>query len=406
MSGLNHSLSQNGSAKNRYLNSSSDQEKYKTENSLPLSNPFENTEISSYSHKANIIPPYVLDTISQAHFKEQLNNSNVNVNNASGAAGTAKGTYAKKDDDEQYLSFANDPYVKTLNNNWHKLASSVRQANAFAPGDVTVDHNFNSDWKLDGTWGGETRLKSALVGPSSSDDDTYVADDIGCFSWWPLRRNRDDKKLQNSADNDNPKVRSKAGYWMSDEKRADVVPFLKRLFVQNPLIPLFLRILIIIFSVCALALACVIFRYSRRTYEGTKVEQQPSTIMAIVVQCFAIVYVIYIAYDEYSGKPLGLRNPLGKMKLIMLDLLFIIFSSANLSLAFNTLNDDEWVCKSNNQPALAHFGIYYPKVAAICDRQRALTSFLFLVLCLWVLTFTISIVRVVDRVNVTSPRGV
>ena len=54
-------------------------------------------------------------------------------------------------------------------------------------------------------------------------------------------------------------------------------------------------------------------------------EQQPSTIMALVVQSCALVYVIYIAYDEYTGKPLGLREPMSKMRLILLDLLFIIF---------------------------------------------------------------------------------
>lgn len=126
--------------------------------------------------------------------------------------------------------------------------------------------------------------------------------------------------------------------------------------------------------------------------------------MAIVVNCFAAVYVVYIAYDEYSGKPMGLRNPLGKMKLIMLDLFFIIFSSANLSLAFNSLSDKEWVCHDSNSEALKNMGIFYPPVSSLCRRQKALTSFLLLALCLWVLTFTISIIRVVDRVTTSDSR--
>lgn len=189
---------------------------------------------------------------------------------------------------------------------------------------------------------------------------------------------------------------------MSDEKRADLLPFLKRIFVTNPLVPLLLRICIIFFSACALGLACTIYQFSNSRYDGSKIEQQASTIMAIVVQCLAIVYVAYIAYDEYSGKPLGLRDPLGKMKLIMLDLLFIIFSSANLSLTFNTLYDDEWVCRSDPSSPDDKGS---PMVTSICRRQRSLAAFLFLVLNLWLLTFTISIIRVVDRVSVGGQRN-
>lgn len=359
---------------------------------------FDNTKVKSYSHKPNIIPPYVLDTLTQAHYKDQLNNTNLNSNQAEPNP-SLKTSHSKIDDEEQYMSFSNDPFVKSMNNNWHNLLRSVEQRPAYAPGRMKLDDEFNSDWKLDGPWGGEDRLKTALLGQSSTEEDTYIADDIGCFGCFGKKEN-----VSKDLDHDYPKVRSKAGYWMSDEKRKDVVPMLKRIFVQNPLVPLLLRVLIICFSACALALACSIFVLSRHKYDGSTVEQQPSTIMAIVVQCCAIAYLIYISYDEYSGKPLGLRNPLGKMKLIMLDLLFIIFSSANLSLTFNTLYDGEWVCENDDTPGLESLGIFTPIVSSICRRQRALAAFLFLVLCLWVLTFTISIIRVVDRVSV-SPRN-
>lgn len=201
---------------------------------------------------------------------------------------------------------------------------------------------------------------------------------------------------------DSPRHRTKAGYWMLDEKRKDVMPTLHRIFIQNPLVPLLLRILILMFCACALALAVLIYIYLTRRYEDYKVDQQPSTILAIVVQCFAIVYVVYIAYDEYLGKPMGLRNPLGKMKLVMFDMLFIICLSANMSLAYYLLYDDEWVCKTDDSPDLKAYGIYYPTVAFLCRRQKALASFLLLVLFLWVLTFTITIIRLIDRVS-TGP---
>lgn len=371
--------------------------------SRQYTDPFGSAKVETYSHKPNMVPPYVLDRLLEAHYKEQLNNTNVNTGQLDTAI-ALKSAHSRKDED-QYASFANDPFVKLLDSNWHNFLATIKQPTAYTSNLVKHDLEFGRLAPLDGVWGGDDRLKLALVGAHSSDDETYVDDSksylsrtLGLFCGFLSQSARGKPR-----DVEAPRVRSKAGYWMSDEKRADVMPTLKRIFVQNPLVPLFLRILIIIFSTAALALAGSIFIFLNRHYEGHAIEQQPSTTMAIVVQCCAVAYVTYIAYDEYSGKPLGLRNPLGKMKLIMLDLLFIIFSLANLLLTFNTLYDDEWVCQDDNTPLRQQAGIFYPTVGSICRRQQALASFLFLVLCLWVITFTISIVRVVDRVSVASP---
>lgn len=122
--------------------------------------------------------------------------------------------------------------------------------------------------------------------------------------------------------------------------------------------------------------------------------------MAIIVDVVALIYLIYIMYDEYSGKPLGLRSPKAKMRLIMFDLLFIIFDSANLSLAFDTLFDVRWSCRSVASSADFKDGLDISRaVDPICDRQRALAAFLFLALCAWVSTFTVSVFRLVERVS-------
>ncbi|KAF8426883.1 hypothetical protein EV426DRAFT_631905 [Tirmania nivea] len=165
----------------------------------------------------------------------------------------------------------------------------------------------------------------------------------------------------------------------------------KRIYIMllnNPMVPLTFRAITWTLSLVALALAVSVFQHSNEF----EVPQKPSTIMAIVVDVFALIYLIWITYDEYSGKPLGLRSPKAKMKLIMFDLLFIIFDSANLSLAFDTLFDTRWSCR---RQAVGHENENArPKtVEPICTRQRALASFLFLALCGWVLTFTISVFR-------------
>ncbi|KAK9375182.1 uncharacterized protein V1513DRAFT_399300 [Lipomyces chichibuensis] len=171
---------------------------------------------------------------------------------------------------------------------------------------------------------------------------------------------------------------------------------LRVMLLDNPYVPMTLRSGIFVLSVLALALAVSVFRYSSQYNGPGPISQQPSTIMAICVQSVAMVYLVYITYDEYSGKPLGLRNAKDKVKLIMLDLLFIIFSSANLSLSFNTLYDKQWLCQSPSVPSATDAT---PYDGPICSRQRGLASFLFLVLLMWVMTFTISIFRVVERVS-------
>lgn len=88
----------------------------------------------------------------------------------------------------------------------------------------------------------------------------------------------------------------------------------------------------------------------------------------------------------------------------MFDLLFIVFDSANLSLAFDSLYDVRWSCRT---PDLSQGGVDPGHNMSvddpICDRQRALAAFLFLALCAWVATFMISVFRFVTRLLRISP---
>lgn len=214
----------------------------------------------------------------------------------------------------------------------------------------------------------------------------------GCFP------NKKKSKKRARDDKAEPYPRSSARYFVSEESREVWKPRLNFILLNNPYVPLTLRAIIFILSVAALGLAGSIFVRSMHTHPAP-LTQQPSTIMAIVVQSTALVYLVYITYDEYSGKPIGLREPKAKMRLIMLDLLFIIFSSANLSLTFNTLYDVTWTCHvGHDTDEFAQIGLTVPYNYPICARQRGLASFLFMVLVMWVATFTISIFRLVERV--------
>lgn len=154
--------------------------------------------------------------------------------------------------------------------------------------------------------------------------------------------------------------------------------------LQSPVVPLIIRLTVWCFSLIALALGGSIHKLSD-TYNRP---QGASVYMAIIVDAVALVYLVWITYDEYTGKPLGLRPAKAKMRLILLDLIFIVFDSANLSLAFEALSDVAGPCTSAQINEL-----YDPSNEILCSRQKSLASVLLVALISWIMTFTISILR-------------
>ena len=169
--------------------------------------------------------------------------------------------------------------------------------------------------------------------------------------------------------------------------RKSVIARLQRTVLRSHIIPLAIRAVVWIFSLIALALGCSIHKLANR-YQGQPKNPAlsdkingPSPNMAITVDAIALIYIIYITYDEYTGKPLGLRSARSKMRLVFLDLFFIVFDSANLSLAFEAVTNSRYQC---NSASLWH---------NICHQQKALAAVLFIALIAWLLTFSISVFR-------------
>lgn len=353
----------NSKAAKAYLNP-------KTSKSISTASTNPYAQISNYSHEATTVPPYVLYGIANSAKQHDV-----------------RKTY---DNQNQIGQPVQDPFISSMNNNWGTFFQTVNSTPAFAEGVLKHDKDALSALPdLSGKWGGDERLKHYLNNESS-----YSDSNMSEKKWYQKNSGKTEESM---GDNDYSRTRSKAGYWMSTDRRDEWKPSIKRLFLNNNYIPLFFRIFIIILSIIALGLSAEIFRLSRNKVRYTNDEsgtitQQPSTIMAICVQSIAMVYLFYITYDEFNAKPLGIRNAKAKVRLILLDLLFIIFSSANLSLTFNTLYDGRWVCSIDQYSR-------YPKVDSICEKQKALAAFLFLVLVMWVSTFTISILRVIEKVS-------
>jgi len=159
----------------------------------------------------------------------------------------------------------------------------------------------------------------------------------------------------------------------------DFTNLTQRVLLMHPLVPLVFRVTVLTTSIIALGLASSVHHLSN----NYSYRQSPSATMAIAVDVVAIPYILYVTYDDYTSKPLGLRSPKTKILLVLLDLFFIIFESANLALAFGALTDNEGSCKSANN------GYNY----VICNRVKALCGILFVALLAWSLTFAVSIFR-------------
>ena len=110
--------------------------------------------------------------------------------------------------------------------------------------------------------------------------------------------------------------------------------------------------------------------------------------MATIVDGFALFYLIGITYDEYTGKPLGLRSATAKMRLIFLDLLFIVCDSANLCLALEAVAHLVPGCIDCNQHWL-----------------KALAAVLLIALVSWILTFAISVLRYAHLIPSVSEKA-
>lgn len=189
--------------------------------------------------------------------------------------------------------------------------------------------------------------------------------------WEPINDGGEEEKLK--------------GFWLfSTAKRNRKLVRFHRTVMNHPMVPAAARMLVLTFSILALSLAASIYRHS----DNNQCDNNSSTWMAIIVDIVAVIYTVYITYDEYTSKPLGLRSHNAKMSLIFLDLAFIVFESANLSLAFQALTDDKWACVDGDPAFQA-----CPYTRSICQRQKGLTATLLIALFAWLGTFTISTLR-------------
>ncbi|CAK1361305.1 hypothetical protein CB0940_03305 [Cercospora beticola] len=198
------------------------------------------------------------------------------------------------------------------------------------------------------------------------------------------------------------------GKWLiSPERQERSVRFFWRLLLKNAFVPLVFRLVVLAFSCGALGVAATILRtVNRVNRDNDRFNQcapRASTYMGIIVPAFAIPYIGYITWDEYTSKPLGLRSVAAKTLLLLCDLYFIVFSASNLSLAFSALADSSWACYEQGTQIIGDIPLQIPKTcpnnAEICYKQKALSGVLLISLVAWLLCFSISVLRVVEKLR-------
>jgi hypothetical protein len=163
--------------------------------------------------------------------------------------------------------------------------------------------------------------------------------------------------------------------------------------LRHPIAPLIFRLIVLITTISALALTTVIFRREKDPRVIANNQPQTSqTLVAIIIDSVAIPYILYMTWDEYTGKPLGLRAPAQKISLTLLDLVFIVLKSASTALAFEAL-----VYHSGDGRAQD------PKDRAqeleSLDLARGLAALTLVGLIAWILNFTISVFRLAERLG-------
>lgn len=167
-----------------------------------------------------------------------------------------------------------------------------------------------------------------------------------------------------------------------DSRRKKTKTLSKRMWnlaLRHSLSPLVFRLTVIITSMLALAVSARI--YKLETSRGKSGAEQTQSVVAVVVDCVAIPYSSYMIWDEYTGKPIGLRSAYSKLSLILLDLFFIIFKSASTALAFE---------------ALVYHNV---SVRSIAQLAEVLAAFMLIGLVSWTMNLTVNVFRTVERLG-------
>lgn len=352
-----------------------------------------------YPHEVKFTPTYVIERLN----KTQVLQSDGFKSNQLKLKSIPNSTQVFNDHDLVYnQGQINDPFTYTFQgeqytNKWSNFLSSVKMPMSIylnENDDDDDDNNmlikpdnshYHDSYNLDSEWKGNQRLQAIF---DYEDTNTIIEDDKSFTS--PSMSSTTDPDLERQHKNwrlREREIKQRARKWIHDNKtnwRSNLI----NTVMENSYIPLFFRLLLIVLSAIAVGISGNLVHSTM----GMVVSQQASSLMALILQAVSIVYLLYISYDEFTSQPLGLRNPKTKIRLVLLDLLFIIFSSANISLSFESMYDSSWVCQAGNLTTNT----------LLCSQQRTLSGILMFIIVFWCITFSISLFRIVNTTHIRN----
>jgi len=161
----------------------------------------------------------------------------------------------------------------------------------------------------------------------------------------------------------------------------------------NPWVPGLNRLLMWFLSIATLTLGAILIR-ARKDYEEGICDASPD--LLVLLACLAIIYLPYIFFDEYFGKPIGLRKPMSKARLLFFDLSFVIWYTVNVTLSADNAFDR--TARVENVVVQRCLG---------SNRGLDLAVFVTILLSLvsWILTFSITLLRLVVRIGARGGAG-
>ncbi|KAL8905404.1 MAG: hypothetical protein Q9171_006675 [Xanthocarpia ochracea] len=145
----------------------------------------------------------------------------------------------------------------------------------------------------------------------------------------------------------------------------------RNILMRKWYIPTLLRLIQWAFCMVALVVAIDIIQHHDKPLTGV---EKGSALMAVAIDGAALIYLIVVHFFELTSKPMGIRPAMAIVSVLLLDLVFIVFGSSNLGLAFVNL------VQPSGDEHLDH-------------RQLALAVTLVIALIAWILTMVVSLLR-------------
>ncbi|KAL1924048.1 uncharacterized protein VTP21DRAFT_7083 [Calcarisporiella thermophila] len=174
---------------------------------------------------------------------------------------------------------------------------------------------------------------------------------------------------------------------------------LQSLIEQSVSVPLIIKGLIFIFSFICMCISGNLIDLTSRF----GVASVSSSSLTLMVATVAMVYLVWAAYDEHLGKPIGLRRTSTKLIIMSVDLVFVVLWTAALCTSFTVLFTT-WGCATGDgfvtrSPSVDERESFARASAYLCPRLSALITFNFFSLLLWYLQFLVGLIRIFEKMR-------